>query len=185
VIDGFVVSVNVGKAGKVHGQDRNVTTGIFKEPVAGRVKVRRLGVEGDEQADPTVHGGPMKAVYAYPSEHYAYWKVELGREALPWGMFGENLTTQGLLENSVRIGDEFSIGTASMEITQPRFPCYKLGVKFETMEMVRRFQASGRCGFYLSVVKEGDLGAGDRIELIRRASSNPTISESFSSKLEE
>jgi MOSC domain-containing protein YiiM len=179
------VSVNVGKVREVRWNNHDVTTGIFKEPVAGRVKVRRLGLDGDKQADLTVHGGPLKAVYGYPSEHYARWKVELSRESLPWGMFGENLTTGRLLEDTVRVGDEFRVGSAVLVVTQPRFPCYKLGIKFGAMEMVSRFQASGRSGFYFSVLKEGLVGAGDRIELIRSESSQPTISEVFSSEAEE
>lgn len=161
-----------------------MTTGIFKEPVAGRVTVRRLGLDGDKQADLRVHGGPEKAVYAYPSEHYEYWKTELGRQ-LSWGMFGENLTTQGLREDQVHLEDEFRIGSATLVVTQPRFPCYKLGIKFGTMEMVSRFQATGRSGFYLSVRKEGELQAGDQIELIRRNITSPTILEVFASERTE
>jgi MOSC domain-containing protein YiiM len=162
-----------------------VTTGIFKQPVTGRVRVGRLGLDGDKQADLTVHGGPQKAVYAYPSEHYEFWKAELNRSSLPWGMFGENLTTQGLLEDAVHVGDEFRSGSAMLVVTQPRLPCYKLGIKFGAMEMVSRFQASGRSGFYLSVLKEVEVGAGDQIELIRSETLQPTIAEVFKSEAGE
>jgi len=185
MVTGRVVSVNVGLPRNVLWNKQNVTTGIFKEPIAGRVLMRSLGLDGDKQADLTVHGGPLKAVYAYPSEHYVFWKTTLHRTSLPWGMFGENLTTQGLLEDAVRLRDEYRIGSARVIVTQPRFPCYKLGIKFGTMEMVSRFQANDRSGFYLSVVQEGEVEAGDAIELIRSDKSHPTISEAFKSKREE
>ena len=176
-----VVSVNVGSCRQIIWNSRPLTIGIFKEPIAGRVRLGRLGFDGDKQADLTVHGGPEKAVYAYPSEHYDYWGRELGPPPLPWGMFGENLTTQGLREDEVRLGDEFRVGSATLAVTRPRFPCYKLGIKFGTMNMVKRFQASGRSGFYLSVLEEGEIVAGDKIQLIYRDSSSPTISEVFTS----
>ena len=185
MISGRLISVNVGLPRDVEWYLRRVTTGIFKEPVSGRVIARRLGLDGDKQADLTVHGGPEKALYAYPSEHYDYWKTELARAVLPWGMFGENLTTQGLLEDAVRVGDEFRIGSAQVVVTKPRSPCYKLGIKFGTMEIVKRFQTSSRSGFYLSVLKEGEIEPGDNIELIRRNASNPTITEVFVSEAVE
>jgi MOSC domain-containing protein YiiM len=181
---GRIVSVNVGLPREVVWNTRSVTTSIFKESVAGPIRVQRLGLDGDKQADLTVHGGPEKAVYAYPSEHYEYWRAEL-RRSLPWGMFGENLTTQGVLEDEVRLEDEFRIGTATVKVTQPRFPCYKLGIKFGTMEMVHRFHASGRSGFYLAVLKQGEIEAGDKIELVRQNISYPTISEIFTSEARE
>lgn len=180
---GRVVSVNVGVSKEISWSGRLVTTGIFKEPVASRLMIRKLGLQDDEQADLTVHGGVRKAVYVYPSEHYDFWKAEIHRSSLGWGMFGENLTTEGLLENTVHIADEFMIGNATLTVTQPRFPCYKLGIKFGEMEMVRRFQASGRSGFYLSVLKEGAVGAGDSIELLSQDSSSPTIADIFTSEL--
>jgi len=158
-----IVSLNIGLPRDVVWHGRTVTTGIFKEPVAGRVALRRLNLDGDREADLTVHGGPFKAVYCYPVEHYAPWTEELGRGALPMGAFGENLTTEGLDEDDVHIGDEFSIGTARVVVTQPRMPCYKLGIRFQDDGMVKRFLASRRTGFYLAVVREGDLGAGDAI----------------------
>jgi MOSC domain-containing protein YiiM len=139
--------------------------------------VTRLGLEGDAQADHRVHGGPDKAVYAYPSEHYAFWARELPGTALPWGAFGENLTTEGLLEGDVRPGDRFLAGSAELQVTDPRMPCYKLGVRFERDDMVKRFLASGRTGFYLAVVREGEVAAGDPIELVARADHEVTIAD--------
>lgn len=172
-----LVSVNVGLPREAIWKGRTVTTGIFKEPVEGRVGLRRLNLDGNRQADLSVHGGPDKAVYAYPAEHYAYWRHELPRTTLPWGMFGENLTTEGLLEDAVSIGDRFRIGTAEVIVTQPRLPCYKLGVKFGRADMVKRFLASGRTGFYLAVLQEGELGAGDAIHLTRREENTVTVAD--------
>ena len=175
-----VVSVNIGKARVVEWQGRKFATGIFKIPVGGAVRVETLGLHGDVQADLTAHGGREKAVYAYPSEHYEYWKEQL-RADLRWGMFGENLTTQGLLEESVHTGDSFQVGSAELIVTQPRFPCYKVGMKFDSMEMVKRFQVSGRSGFYLAVLKAGDIAAGDQIKLINLNTNAPTVAEIFKS----
>jgi MOSC domain-containing protein YiiM len=136
--------------------------------------VKTLGLEGDVQADLTAHGGREKAVYSYPSEHYAYWNDQL-QAGLKWGMFGENLTTQGLLEESVHTGDCFQVGSAKLIVTKPRFPCYKLAMKFGSMEMVKRFQLSGRSGFYLAVLNEGHIAAGDQIRLITLNSSSPLL----------
>lgn len=174
-----VISVNVGLPRNVIWKGRTVTTSIFKMPVRGTVSVQRLGLEGDKQADLTVHGGPDKAIYAYPSEHYEYWKNELDRIDLPWGMFGENLTTEGLLEDAVHIGDEFQIGTARLFITQPRLPCYKLGLKFGRDDMIKRFLTSNHSGFYFGVREEGVVEAGALIELISRGASNPTVAETI------
>jgi MOSC domain-containing protein YiiM len=178
-----VVSVNVAQPRTVLWEGKSVTTGIFKEHVEGRVKIRTLGVEGDRQADLTVHGGPEKAVYAYPAEHYQYWRTNLGLPQLPWGMFGENLTTEGLLEDTVRTGDEFRVGSTELVVTRPRFPCYKLGIKFGTMSTVKHFTTSARSGFYLAVSKEGEVGTEDAIELIGRDGNNPTITEMFQSAI--
>src|SRR4051794_30148819 len=155
-----IVSLNVGEPGEVQWQGRIVTTGIFKEPVTGRVMMRRLNLDGDGQADLTVHGGVDKAVYAYPFEHYPFWRAELPGIDLPWGMFGENLTTEGLFEDSVFVGDRFQIGEAEGVVTQPRLPCYKLGIKFGRADMVKRFLGSRRTGFYLAVAREGMVAAG-------------------------
>jgi MOSC domain-containing protein YiiM len=174
---GRVVSVNVGLPRTVRWNGRTVTTGIFKEPVAGRVAVRRLNLDGDRQADLSVHGGAEKAVYAYPFEHYAYWRAQLG-EALPFGVFGENLTVEGLpLEDEVALGDRVRIGTAELVVTQPRLPCAKLWLRFGRKDMVRRFLAGGRTGYYLAVATEGELGAGDRIESLAEHPARIAVSE--------
>ncbi len=170
-----LVSVNVGLPREVEANGKRVLTGIFKQPVAGRVAVRRLNLEGDRQADLSVHGGPDKAVYAYPAEHYEFWRRELPEMELPFGMFGENLTVEGLREDEVNIGDGFAIGSAEFQVTQPRLPCSKLGIKFGRADMVKRFLRSRRTGFYLRVLKEGEVGAGDAIELLRRDPGNVTV----------
>ena len=161
-----VMSVNVGMPREVDRRGMKILTGIFKEPVASRLAVRRLNIEGDGQADLTVHGGPDKAVYAYPSEHYGPWREQLGRELAP-GMFGENLTTEGLLEDAVHIGDEFRVGTARLVVTQPRLPCFKLGIRFGDPGIVKSFVRAGKPGIYFSVLEEGEVAAGDPIERTR------------------
>ena len=161
-----MISVNVGQPKEVGFRDGAVLTGIFKAPVAGRVAVHKLNLAGDRQADLAVHGGPDKAVYCYPVEHYPYWAEQLPAAELPYGMFGENLTTEGLDEASLYIGDRFRIGSAVLQVTQPRTPCYKLGIKFGRSDMVEKFWSSGRSGFYFSVIEEGELGAGDGIERV-------------------
>ncbi len=163
-----LVSINVGIPRDVMWHGREVTTAIYKEPVHGRVMLRTLNLDGDRQADLSVHGGEFKAVYCYPLEHYDYWRAELSGRELPLAIFGENFTTEGLFEDSVHLGDQFSIGSAQVVVTQPRLPCYKLGVRFQSDDMVRRFLASGRTGFYLAVTREGDVGAGDEITPIAR-----------------
>jgi MOSC domain-containing protein YiiM len=172
-----ILSVNVGLPREVLSGKDIVTTGIFKEPVEGTVKLRKLNLDGDKQADLTVHGGEDKAVYGYPKEHYDYWQRELPNMALPWGMFGENFTTEGLIEDAVNIGDSFSIGSAEVVATQPRLPCYKLGVKFGRMDIVRRFLASGRPGIYFKVLQEGEVEAGDSIDLISKDENNITVKD--------
>ena len=172
-----LISVNVGRPRLVMWRGEPVSTGIFKEPVEGRVGLRALNLDGDRQADLTVHGGPAKAVYAYPSEHYSYWRGELPGVELPWGMFGENFTTEGLLETTVNVGDRFRVGTAELIVTQPRMPCYKLGVKFGRADMVKRFLASARSGFYFAVLREGEVGAGDEVELIAREPRGVTVAD--------
>src|ERR1700689_5386944 len=156
-----IVSVNTGLPRDVMYHGVRVTTAIYKEPVAGRVALRKLNLDGDRQADLTVHGGEFKAVYCYPSVHYDYWKKELPGRDLPLAIFGENFTTDGMLEDSVHLGDEFSVGTARVVVTQPRLPCYKLGIRFESDQMVKRFLRSARTGFYLAVTREGEVSAGD------------------------
>lgn len=152
-----------------------VATGIFKEPVAGRVTLRTLNLDGDRQADLSVHGGPEKAVYVYPSEHYEFWRHEFPEMELPWGMFGENFTTTGLLETDTNIGDRFKVGSAEVMVTQPRMPCYKLGIRFGRTDIIKRFLASERSGFYLSVAAEGEVAAGDETELIEKNSTGVRV----------
>jgi MOSC domain-containing protein YiiM len=171
-----VLSLNVGLPRTVAWKGKPVSTGIFKEPVAGRVALKALDFDGDGQADLSVHGGPNKAVYVYPAEHYAYWRRELPDQALPWGMFGENLTTEGLREDT-QIGDRFRIGSTEVMATQPRLPCYKLGLRFGRDDIVKRFLASGRTGFYFKVIVEGDVGAGDAIVPLERATGSMPVSE--------
>jgi MOSC domain-containing protein YiiM len=163
-----VVSVNVGLPRQVSWQGRIVTTGIFKEPVKGRIMLRTLNLDGDGQADLTVHGGVDKAVYAYPVEHYEYWRRELPGMGLPYGMFGENLTIEGLLEMDAYIGDRFRIGETEVTVTEPRMPCYKLGIKFGRADIIKRFLASQRTGFYFSAAREGTVGADDAMEFVGR-----------------
>jgi len=172
-----IISLNVGLPREVIWHGRSVTTGIYKEPVSARVALRKLNLEGDRQADLTVHGGENKAVYCYPVEHYEYWKKELPGRELPMGMFGENFTVHGLLEGEVHLGDRFAVGSAEVVVTQPRLPCYKLGVRFASDDMVKRFLASGRGGFYLAVTREGELGAGDEISVISRDANAVPIPE--------
>ena len=172
-----LISVNVGLPRVVMSNGDQVSTGIFKEPVAGRVMLRTLILDGDRQADLSVHGGPSKAVYAYPSEHYDYWKRELPQMELPWGMFGENFTTAGLLEAELNIGDKFRVGSAILMVTEPRMPCYKLGIKFGRPDIVKRFLASERTGFYFAVLQEGEVGASDPIELVERSKDSLTVGD--------
>ena len=172
-----LVSVNVGLPRLVLRNGEPVSTGIFKEPVAGRVMLRTLNLDGDRQADLSVHGGPSKAVYVYPSEHYDFWKRELPEMDLPWGMFGENFTTRGVREQEMNIGDKFRIGEATVMATEPRMPCYKLGLRFGRTDIIKRFLASERSGFYLAVLQEGEVGAGDEIELIEQNKSGVRVSD--------
>ena len=172
-----IISVNVGLPREIFHEGRSITTGIFKEPVAGRVRVNALNLAGDEQADLTVHGGPNKALYAYPSEHYEFWRLELPEMNLSWGMFGENLTTVGLLEKEINIGDRLCVGSAELMVTEPRLPCYKLGAKFGRADIVKRFLRSRRTGFYFAVLREGEIGAGDAIHFLSRDAHGVSVAE--------
>ena len=172
-----VISVNTGLPRDVMWHGTRVTTGIFKEPVRGRVSLRKLNLDGDRQADLSVHGGPDKAVYCYPLVHYDYWKTELPGRELPMGIFGENFTLDGFLEGSVHLGDRFSVGSAEVVVTQPRMPCYKLGIRFEADDMVKKFFVSGLTGFYLAVASEGEVGAGDEMKVITRDPNGVPFSE--------
>ena len=172
-----LISLNTGLPRDVPWHGRTVTTAIFKQPVEGRIALTSLNLAGDRQADLSVHGGPDKAVYCYPIEHYEYWRAELPGQDLPLAVFGENFTTSGMTEDSVHIGDRFAIGSAEVVVTQPRLPCYKLGVRFESDLMVKRFLASGRSGFYVAVRREGQVGAGDDIRVISRDANAVPVSE--------
>lgn len=172
-----IISINVGLPRRVLDRDREVMTGIFKSPVAGPIMLRRLNLDGDRQADLNVHGGKNKAVYAYPFEHYEYWREQLLETDLTWGNFGENLTTQGLREQDACIGDLYKIGEATVRVTQPRMPCFKLGIRFGRDDMVKRFLASGRSGIYFAVVEEGLVNGGDAIEKMQAAPDNLSIAD--------
>src|ERR1700683_4524231 len=172
-----LISVNTRLPREVMWHGESVLTGIFKQPVKGRVVLGKTNLEGDRQADLSVHGGEHKAVYCYPAEHYDCWKKELPGRDLPVAIFGENFTTTGLLENSVPLGDVFAVGPAEVVVPQPRLPGYKLGIRFESDGMVRRFLASGRTGFYFAVTREGEVGSADAIRLIYREPNAVSISE--------
>lgn len=172
-----LLSVNVSQPKEVLYNGKRIKTGIFKEPVSGRTMMRRLNLDGDGQGDPTVHGGIHKAVYVYPIEHYRYWKQELGRDDLTYGKFGENLTVEGMLEDTVHIGDVFRIGEALVEVSQPRVPCFKLGIKMRDPQIVKPFLQSERVGFYVRVLEEGEVGAGDAIERTKVGEGQMTVKE--------
>ena len=172
-----IISLNVGLPRLVLRDGEPVSTGIFKEPIDGRVMMRTLNLDGDRQADLSVHGGPSKAVYVYPAEHYDFWQGEFPAMDLPWGMFGENFTTTGFLETEINIGDQFRIGTAEVMVTQPRMPCYKLALKFGRPDIIKRFLQSERTGFYLAVLKEGEVGAGDEFEPFGRNAHDVRVSD--------
>ena len=174
-----LISVNVGGPREVEWHGRRVRTSIWKAPVAGRVRVEGVNLAGDRQSDLSVHGGPDKAVYAYPSEHYAHWRREIAGFDLPWGVFGENLTVTGLLETAVRIGDHLQIGSAEFRVTQPRLPCFKLGIRFNHDAMVQQFFESGRTGFYLAIVREGEVGQGDAITHTPADADSGTVADLF------
>ncbi len=172
-----LISLNVALPRLATWRTQTVDTGIFKQPVSGPVQLRTLNLDGDRQADLAVHGGPFKAVYAYPSEHYEFWRQELPGTVMPWGMFGENFSTEGLFESDLHIGDRLQIGSAMVIVRQPRIPCYKLGVKFRRTDILARFLRSGRSGFYFSVEQEGTVAAGDSFEFLSRAPEGITIAE--------
>lgn len=173
-----LISVNVSLPQTVMYQGKSVTTGIFKKAVTGRVMLRKLNLDGDQQADRKVHGGVDMAVYAYPREHYGYWQTELARTAFAYGQFGENLTVEGLNEDNVRVGDIVAIAEALLQVTQPRIPCYKLAMRMQAeSDFPARFLESGRVGFYLRVLQEGTVGADDAIELVERSDDSVTIAQ--------
>jgi MOSC domain-containing protein YiiM len=172
-----VLSVNVGLPRKVLFNGQIITTAIFKDPVKGPIMLRKINLDGDKQADLTVHGGVDKAVYSYPSEHYNYWRKQYPNIDIIWGMFGENFTTEGLMEDTVNIGDQVQIGSAKLVATQPRMPCYKLGVRFGIMEIIKRFLSSGRPGIYFKVLKQGEVKTDDKIEIIEKDKNNVTVKD--------
>lgn len=180
-----LISVQVGLPRTILQGADEVSTGIFKSSVQTRLRMQSLNLEGDRQADLSVHGGINKAVYAYPSEHYSYWKDELPGVELPWGAFGENLTTMGLLESDVCIGDRFAIGTTEVVVTQPRLPCFKLNLKFDRDDLAKRFLASRRTGFYLRVLREGDVGEGDEIVPVHRDEQHVSVVDALCLRLGE
>jgi MOSC domain-containing protein YiiM len=172
-----ILSVNVSYPKEVEFEGQKVTTGIFKEPIEGRVKLRTLNLDGDKQADLTVHGGPDKAVYTYPMEHYEFWRKAYPNIKMTNGMFGENFTTEGLMESEVNVGDVFRIGSSKVIATQPRMPCYKLGVKFGRMDVLKKFLASGRPGIYFKVLEEGEVEAGDLMVKIKNDTNRVGVSD--------
>jgi MOSC domain-containing protein YiiM len=161
-----VISVNVGLPREVIWKGMTVQTGIFKDPVERPVKIQKLNLAGDQQADLTVHGGPEKAVYAYPAEHYKYWRKKLPDVPFSWGKFGENLTTEGLTEDTLFSGDRLKVGAAILMVTQPRMPCYKLALRFDRDDMIKRLLTSQRSGFYFSVIEEREVHAGSKVEIM-------------------
>src|SRR5437868_2749238 len=175
-----LLSVNVGLPREIEWKGKIVRTSIFKSPVSGPVRVAQLNLEGDQQSDLSVHGGVDKAVYAYPSEHYPFWRRELPGMDLSWGVFGENLTTEGLLEETLHIGDRLRVGSSEFLVTQPRMPCFKLGIRFGRPDIVKRFLQSGRSGFYLAVLVEGEVTAGDSIEFLAREENGITVADIIS-----
>jgi MOSC domain-containing protein YiiM len=172
-----LLSVNVGMPREIFHEGRMIRSGIFKAPVKGPVRVNALNIEGDQQADLSVHGGPSKAIYIYPSEHYPFWRKELPQEEFSYGAFGENLSTEGLLEKDLNIGDRLCVGTVELVVTEPRLPCYKLGVKFKRDDMVKRFLKSRRTGFYCAVLREGVIEAGDTIHFLSRDEKHLTVAD--------
>jgi MOSC domain-containing protein YiiM len=172
-----LISVNVGLPREITVGGKTVKTSIWKYPVQGRVHVSTLNLDGDQQSDLSVHGGVDKAVYLYPSEHYSYWRTQLLDVELPWGAFGENFTSDGVLEEQIRIGDRIRVGSAEFTVTQPRMPCYKLGIRFNRRDMVKRFLQSKRSGFYLAVIREGEVKKGDAIEFIEKQEAGVTITD--------
>ena len=172
-----ILSVNVALPQDIAWQGKTVRTSIFKQPITGPVQVLTEHLAGDGQADLRVHGGPDKAVYAYPHEHYAYWRQHLPAELLVPGAFGENLTTHGLLEPEVRVGDCFQIGTAVLLAVQPRQPCLKLGIRLGSPAVVRKFEQARRSGIYFRVRQPGVVQAGDAITLLERSPHAATIQD--------
>ena len=174
-----LISLNTGGPREIQAGGETVRTSIWKSPREGRLHVATTNIDGDEQSDLSVHGGTYKAVYCYPSEHYAYWREQLPGMDLPWGVFGENLTTEGLLEADVCIGDRLQVGSVEFQVTQPRQPCFKLGIRFGREDILKRFIAAGHPGFYVRVLREGDIAKGDSITVVERAANSMSVSDIF------
>src|SRR5436309_9391583 len=172
-----LISVNVGLPREIGVSGKTVRTSIWKNPVQGRVHVSTLNLDGDQQSDLTVHGGVDKAVYLYPSEHYSYWRAQLPEVELPWGAFGENFSAENILEDQIRIGDRLRVGSAEFMVTQPRMPCYKLGIRLNRRDIVKRFLASKRTGFYLAVLREGAHAEGGEIDCNAKKETGRTLTE--------
>jgi MOSC domain-containing protein YiiM len=172
-----IVSLNVGLPRTVRSHGRDVLTAIYKSPVRGPIMLRRLNLDGDRQADLEVHGGPCKAVYAYASEHYDFWRQGFPKMDLSWGAFGENFTTEGFFEEDAVIGDQYRIGQALLAVAQPRFPCYKIAIRFERDDMVKRFLAAGRSGVYFSVIEQGLVNTGDKTELVHEVKERVSVAD--------
>jgi MOSC domain-containing protein YiiM len=172
-----LISVNVGLPREITVAGKTVRTSIWKYPVQGRIHVSTLNLDGDQQSDLSVHGGVDKAVYLYPSEHYSYWRTQLPDVDLPWGAFGENFTSEGILEGQTKVGDRLRVGSAEFMVTQPRMPCFKLGIRFNRRDMVKRFLASKRSGLYLAVIREGEVENGDAIEFTEKQETGVTITD--------
>ena len=173
-----VLSVNVGRAREFDFNGRPAKSAIWKSPVAGRIAARGVNLEGDDQADRKAHGGPDKAIYAYAVEDTRWWKEKLGR-SLQYGEFGENLTTEGVAVNDALVGERWAIGTAVFEVSEPRIPCWRLGVRMNDQGFVRRFTEALRPGTYLRIILEGALGAGDEIRILERPDHDMTIRDIF------
>lgn len=178
-----VISVNLGQVRTVQWKGKGIATAFFKQPSEGPIRVRKLGLDGDVQADLRVHGGPEKAVYAYPSEHYAFWKRELPDVEMPWGSFGENLTTQGILESETHVGDVLRVGSAELVVTKPRTPCFKMNIRFQREDMMQRYQQAERSGFYFSVLREGYVEAGNEMKLLKHDDKAASMIEVFRQRL--
>ncbi|OLS27699.1 MAG: hypothetical protein HeimC2_10590 [Candidatus Heimdallarchaeota archaeon LC_2] len=174
-----LVSLNVSQIKQVLWKGKEITTGIFKEPVTEKVSVRGVNITGDDQADRSVHGGVNKAIYSYPTEHYPFWKKHFLEKELPYGMFGENLSTQGLLETETHVGDRIKIGTTELIAVQPRMPCYKLGIRFETQNIIKKFYQSNFSGIYFKIAKEGEIQVGDTITIIEKDPLRVSIKDIF------
>ena len=172
-----LISVNVGLPREITVGGKTVKTSIWKNPIQGRVHVSTLNLDGDQQSDLSVHGGVDKAVYLYPSEHYSHWRTQLPDIELPWGAFGENFSSEGILEDQIKIGDRIRVGSAEFMVTQPRMPCFKLGIRFNRRDMVKRFLQSKRSGLYLAVIREGEVENGDAIEFIEKQETGITITD--------